>query len=122
TFDQRPRNIAGLHAARCGARAKVAERMSRLAMPHEVDAGRSGGVDTDAFGIDPFFVPKREKHASELVIAELGDVGAPCTLAQRGNHHIRRVAAESLQISTPISVARLIELDHRLADGDDIDG
>ena len=40
-------------------------------------------------------------------------------LPRRGDHHVRRIAAEALQVLR-VPGPRLVELDHRLADGEDV--
>ena len=54
------------------------------------------------------------------VVAEHRDVADARALARRRDREVGRVAAEALQVEPAAGVAGLVELDHRLAEGEDV--
>ena len=68
----------------------------------------------------PSLRPQVDEHAAEAVGAEPRHVGDARTEPRGGDRHVRRVAAESLQIRVRVRRASLVELDQRLAERDDV--
>ena len=86
----------------------------------EVGAGGRCRIDGDALGVDVLVVPELQQHASERVVAELGDVTTFGALPHGGDQRIRSIAPESLHVRARIRIG-LVELDHRFAQRDDIE-
>src|SRR5437773_2676593 len=93
--------------------------MTLRAVADEVDAGGRGRIDGDALGVDVLVVPELQQHASERVVAKLGDVRTFGALPRGGDQCIRSIASESLHVRARIRIG-LVELDHRFAQRDDI--
>src|ERR1700674_3268184 len=93
--------------------------MTMRAVTDEVDAGGRCGVDGDAGGVDLLVAPEAQQHASELVVAELGDIPALGALPYGCDQRIRSITAESLQVRARIGIG-LVELDHRFAQRDNV--
>ena len=104
------------------AAAEEAEVMARGVVGDEVDGGKSVAVAAHAAVVDAFLAPHRAQHRAVDVVAERGDVAGARALARRGDSEVRGVAAEPLEVETPLGRARLVELDHRLAESEDVHG
>ena len=65
-LQQRCGEVGGLHPRCRRPRPQVAERVSVLAMAHEIDAGRRGRVDTHAAGVHVLGRPELEQHPKPL--------------------------------------------------------
>src|SRR5579862_4665713 len=119
-LDQPRRNIGCPHSTRGRPGAQIAERMSLPVMIDEVDAGGRGGIDDNAVGVDVLVVPEAEQHVSMRVIADPADIAGPGALPRGRDQCVRRIAAEALQIQARIGPG-LVELNHRLSQGHDIE-
>ena len=106
--------------ARRRAAAKEAEVVSRSVVADEVDRGERIGVGRDAGIVDPFFAPHRAQHRAVDVVAERREIADLRALPRRRDGEVRGVAAEALQIDAARGLAGLVELDHRLAEGEDV--
>ena len=96
--------------------------MARGVVGDEVDGGEGVAVAAHAAVVDAFLAPHRAQHRAVDVVAERGDVAGARALARRGDGEVRGVAAEALQVEAPVGGAGLVELDHRLAEGEDVRG
>ncbi len=88
---------------------------------HEIDGGECAGVAAHALVIDAFSTPEFAQLPAVRVVADGREVAGLRTLARRGNHEIRGVAAEALQEKPAAAFAPLVELDHGLAEGQDVE-
>ena len=96
--------------------------MTRRVVGDEVDGGEGVAVAAHAAVVDTFLAPHRAQHRAVDVVAERGQVAGARALSCRGDGEVRGVAAEALQVEAPVGGARLVELDHRLAEGEDVHG
>ena len=96
--------------------------MARWTVRHEIDARRRRPIRGHATRIHAFIRPQAQQRASERVVADARHVSCARAQPRRGDHHVRRVAAKPAHIGGGIVGARRIELNHRLADGDDVRG
>ena len=113
----RRREPAGGRAA-----AEEVELVAARAVGDEVDRGEGGGVGPDAAVVHALLVPQGAQHAAVGVVAEGAEVADPRALAGRGDREIGAVAAEALQVEAAAALAGLVELDHGLAVGEDVEG
>src|SRR5690349_1850201 len=119
TGDEWQRQVLWTHAAGCGPRAEVAEYVSVRAVMNEIHRRRRVGIHTHSRHIDVLFVPKSQKLAAELIIAQARDVSHASALSSRRDRRIHRVTAEALPIQVRLA-AHFAELIERLAKRDDI--
>ena len=89
-------------------------------MRDEVDAGRRIGIDADSRRVHAFASPQVQEVAAERIVAQPRDVRGARTESRRGDGAIRRVAAESLHVFDA-GAPRLVELDHRFAQSNQIE-
>ena len=94
--------------------------MAVRTMGHEIDAGRRRLVRRHAARVDAFVRPQRSSERPKASSPTRETYPDARTEARRGDHHVRRVAAETALVGVGIPGARRIELDHRLADGHDL--
>ena len=114
-------NVVGGHPTGRRALAIISEGVAGLGMGDKNDTRRGVGVADDEGGVDALVAPQANKGVAEGVGAEAGEVGHRRPLAGRGDGEVGGVAAESLQVARRAGgVAHLVELQHRLADGDDL--
>jgi len=117
----RARQLRERQPARRRAAAKEVEVMPGFVVGDEVDRGEGVGIGDDAGVVDAFARPHRAQHRAVDVAAERREIADLGALARRRDREVRRVAAEALQIEPPVAVAGLVELDHRLAEGEDVE-
>ena len=120
--DQVERQILGPHAARSRAGAQIAEDVALRPVGDEIHrrCGACGSTATPLVSTPSAFHSARNMRPnSSSPMRVTYAVRAPC--ARRGDDHVRAVAAEALQV---VRLARpgLVEFDHRLADGHDVEG
>src|SRR5688572_25644102 len=105
-------------ATRRRAGAQVAEVVSFRPVRDEINRRRRLLVDEDAARVDAFALPQLEEHAPELVVADARHVGGARAAACGGDDHVGGIAPEALQ-ECLFGRSSLVELDHRLAYGND---
>ncbi len=94
--------------------------MTLRAVRDEIDAGRRVGIDCHATHVDAFLGPQFAEQATEGIAAQTRDVTYARAETRRGDGHVRRVAAEALHIGTRIRGPRLVELDQRFTERNDV--
>ena len=87
-------------------------------MGDERKPGVSAAVDHDAARVHPLAHPELDQRLSETVGADGGEKGGVGADARGGDHRVRRIAAEALHERG--GVARLLELDQRFSDRQEI--
>ena len=92
--------------------------MSFGAVGDEIEPGVGAAVDDDPARVDALLEPKRSERLTERVRADGGEVRSVDAEPGGGDHRVRRVAAEPLHERR--ALARLIELDERFADREQI--
>ena len=107
------------HQRRRGILAQVVELVAGGAVGDEADAGRRAGMAAHARGIDAFGPPQLEEGVAHPVLAEAGEVAGRRALAGRRDRDILRIAAETLQPGPAVALARPVEFDQGLAEGDE---
>ena len=88
----------------------------------EVDRGEGVAIGGHAAVVDAFALPELAQHRAVGVVADRREVADARALARRRDREVRAVAAEALQVEAAAFGAGLVELDHRLAEGEDVDG
>ena len=78
-------------------------------------------VGADAALLDAFVAPELAQHRAVSVVADRREVADARALARRRDREVRGVTAEALEIDPAVFGAGLVELDHRLAEGEDVD-
>src|SRR5690348_16798921 len=96
------REIRGRNPAGGRSCTQIAERMTTLAMRHEIDSRGRGSIDEDAACVDLLAFPQCEKHSSECVVTQTRDVAGASAESRSGDRRVRRVAAEALQVRVRI--------------------
>ena len=120
-LDQPPRQLRRPQPARRRSVAKEMEVMACRVVGDEIDRGEGLGIGDHARVVDTLAIPQAAQHRAVGVVTERTDVGHPGALARGGDGEVAAVAAEALQVGTAVTLAGLIELDHRLAEGDDVE-
>ena len=93
--------------------------MAVTAVRNKIDARRRERVGFDPGRVHALARPERAQRFAESVVAQAGQIGCARARAGRGNGAIARVSAETLAVDGAIWPG-LVELDHRLAQGDNI--
>src|SRR5215204_5623897 len=93
--------------------------MAARIVGHEIRAGKRSGIERDSRCVDALALPQLEEQAPERVVAEMSDIRGARALPRSCNRKVRRIAAEALQVAR-LAGNRLVEFDHRLADGNDV--
>jgi len=119
--DTLARQVGRAHAAGRRTRAEEVEVVAARVVRDEVDRRERVGVAAHRRMVDAFAAPQRAQHRAVGVVAERADVGDARALARRGDGEVARVPAVALQVDAAVALARLVELDHRLAERDDVD-
>ena len=93
----------------------MAARIVRDEIHRRMTVGPAG----DSGAVDAFRAPKLDERIAEAVLAQSSGKAHRCSLAGRGDRRVGGVAAEPLE---PARFARrgLVELDHWLAEADEI--
>ena len=89
-------------------------------MRDEVNPCRRIRVDADPRRVHAFAPPQVEEQAAECIVAKPRDVRGARAEPRRGDGAIRCVAAESLHVFDA-GAPRLVELDHRFAQSNQIE-
>jgi hypothetical protein len=87
----------------------------------EVDRGERVAVGANAALLDAFAAPEIAQHRAIGVVADCGEVADARALARRRDREVRGVATEALEVDATAFGSGLVELDHRLAEGEDVD-
>src|SRR5690606_17935994 len=72
--------------------------------------------------VHALLVPQAAQQGAIGVVAERAEVGHTRALARRRDGEVRGVATEALQVQAAFALTGLVELDHRLAQRDDVEG
>ena len=105
-------------AARRRSGAHVGKSVSFGAVGDEIEPGVGAAVDDDPARVDALLEPKRSERLTERVSSDGGEIGRVGAQPRGRDHRVRRVAAEPLHERR--ALARLIELDERFADREQI--
>jgi hypothetical protein len=91
-------------------------------MADEIDRRGVGFGAADGAGVDPLLGPEAHEAIAGRVAAQGGDVGDAGALAGGGDGGVAGVAADAFEIeaTTVGGLGKLVELQHRLADADQI--
>ncbi len=92
--------------------------MALRAVGDEIEPGVRAAIDHDPARVDALFEPKLGQRLAETVGPDRGEIGGVGAKPRRGDHGVRRVAAEPLHEGR--AVLRLVQFDQRFADREEI--